>query len=118
MANVNYGSAENLIRFGLLLSFVAVVFIPKLIHAETVNMFFWMILIVLFIETFKLSTISSFNALVAEFILILPMAIIGVKTLISSYGKNFNEHHTIMMVFTLGTLITLFGLYKKSPAAR
>ena len=41
-----------------------------------------------------------------------------VDNLISSYGKNFTEHHTIMIVFTLGTLITLFGLYKKSPAAR
>ncbi len=117
MAKVNFGSAENLIRIGLLLSFVAITLMSKLVHVVTANMFFWMILIILFIETFKLPSISALNALVAEMILTLAMAITGIKILISSFGRNFTEHHTILIVFILGTLIMLFGLYKKLPAA-
>lgn len=113
MTKVDFGSPENLVRIGLLLTFSAITFLTGAAFAETDKMFFWMALIILFLETFKLPSVSASNAAAAEMILIITMAVAGVKGLFSALGKTFTEHHIFLIMFIIGTLIMLYGAYKK-----
>lgn len=113
MTKVDFGSAENLIRIGLLLTFIAIAFLTGTAFAEAVKLFFWMALIILFLETFKLPSVSTANAAVAQIILTLTMAVAGARGLFSSLGKTFTEYHIFLILFIIGTLIMLYGSYKK-----
>jgi hypothetical protein len=113
MTKVDFGSAENLVRIGLLLTFVAMTFLTGTAFGEVVKMFFWMALIILFLETFKLPSVSAVNAAVAELIMTITMAVAGARGLFSSLGKTFTEYHIFLIVFIIGTLIMLYGSYKK-----
>lgn len=117
MTKVDFGSAENLIRIGLLLTFVAITFLTGTSSAEAMKMFFWMTLIVLFLETFKLPSVSTENAAVAQIILTVTMVVAGARGLFSSLGKTFTEYHIFLIVFIIGTLIMLYGSYKKLGSA-
>lgn len=113
MAKVDFGSAENLVRIGLLLTFVAITFLTGTAFAEAMKMFFWMALIILFLETFKLPSVSTENAAVAQIILTMTLVVAGVRGLFTSLGKTFTEYHIFLIVFIIGTLIMLYGSYKK-----
>ena len=118
MTKVDFGSAENLVRIGLLLTFVAITFLTGTAFAEAVKMFFWMALVILFLEMFKLPSVSAENAAVAQLILIVTMVVAGARGLFSSLGKTFTEYHIFLIVFIIGTLIMFYGSYKKlCPAA-
>src|SRR5665811_870320 len=117
MTKVDFGSAENLVRIGLLLTFVAITFLTGTSSAEAMKMFFWMTLIVLFLETFKLPSVSTENAAVAQIILTVTMVVAGARGLFSSLGKTFTEYHIFLIVFIIGTLIMLYGSYKKLGSA-
>jgi hypothetical protein len=110
---VEFGSAENLVRIGLLLTFVATTFLTGSASAEIEKMFFWMALIILFLETFKFPSVSTLNAATAQIILTITMAVGGAKGLFSSLGKTFTEHHIFLIMFIIGALIMLYGAYKK-----
>ena len=117
MEKIDFGSKENLVRIGVLLTFVAITFLMGTAFTEPVRMYFWMLLIILFFETFKLPTVSPSNAAIAQVILSATMVIGGGKGLFSSVGKTFNEYHIFLILFIIGAMITLFGAYKKSCAA-
>ena len=117
MTKVDFGSAENLVRIGLLLTFVAITFLTGTSSAEAMKMFFWMTLIVLFLETFKLPSVSTENAAVAQIILTVTMVVAGARGLFSSLGKTFTEYHIFLIMFIIGTLIMLYGSYKKLGSA-
>ncbi len=118
MTKVDFGSAENLVRIGLLLTLVALTFLTGTAFAEAAKMFFWMVLIILFFETFKFSSVSTVNAAIAEMLLSITMVVAGARGLFSSLGKTFTEYHIFLILFIIGTLIMLYGSYKKlSPAA-
>lgn len=117
MTKVDFGSAENLVRIGLLLTFVAMTFLTGTAFAEAVRMFFWMALFILFLETFKLPSVSASNAAIAEIILTVTMVVAGARGLFSSLGKTFTEYHIFLIVFIIGTLIMLYGSYKKLNSA-
>jgi hypothetical protein len=117
MTKVDFGSAENLVRIGLLLTFVAITFLTGTSSPEAMKMFFWMTLIVLFLETFKLPSVSTENAAVAQIILTVTMVVAGARGLFSSLGKTFTEYHIFLIVFIIGTLIMLYGSYKKLGSA-
>lgn len=119
MAKVDFGSAENLIRIGLVLTFVAITLLTGTAFAEAARTFFWVALIILFLETFKLPSVSASNAAVAEMILTVTMVVAGGRGLFSSLGKTFTEYHIFLIMFIIGTLIMLYGTYKKlCPAAK
>ena len=113
MEKVDFGSAQNLVRIGTLLTFVAITFLMGSVFTEPVKMYFWMLLIILFFETFKLPSVSPSNAAIAQLILSATMVIGGGKGLISSLGRTFAEYHIFLILFIIGTLITLYGAYKK-----
>ena len=113
MKKVDFGSAENLVRIGLLTTFVAITFLMAAAFAETAKLFFWVALIILFFETFKLPSVSASNAAVAQMILSITMVAAGVKGLFSALGKTFTEHHIFLIMFIIGALIMLYGAYKK-----
>ena len=113
MTKVDFGSAENLVRIGLLLTFLAITLLMGTAFAEVAKVIFWLALIVLFFETFKLPSVSASNAAVAEIILTVTMVVAGVRGLFSSLGKTFTEYHIFLIVFIIGTLIMLYGSYKK-----
>lgn len=117
MAKVDFGSAENLVRIGLLLTLVAITFLTGTSFTEPVKMYFWIVLIILFFETFKLPSVSPSNAAIAELLLSATMIIGGGKGLFSSLGRTFTEYHIFLILFIIGTLITLYGAYKKLCAA-
>lgn len=117
MTKVDFGSAENLVRIGLLLTFVAITFLTGTVFVEAMKMFFWMALIILFLETFKLPSVSIENAAVAQIILTATLVVAGAKGLFSSLGKTFTEYHIFLIVFIIGTLIMLYGSYKKLCSA-
>jgi hypothetical protein len=117
MNKVDLGSAENLVRIGLVLTFVAITLLTGTAFAEAAKTFFWMALIILFLETFKFPSVSTVNAAVAELILSITMVVAGARGLFSSLGKTFTEYHIFLILFIIGTLIMLYGAYKKlSPA--
>jgi len=117
MTKVDFGSAENLVRIGLLLTFLAITLLMGTAFAEVAKMILWLALIVLFFETFKLPSVSASNAAVAEIILTVTMVVAGVRGLFSSLGKTFTEYHIFLIVFIIGTLIMLYGSYKKLGSA-
>jgi hypothetical protein len=118
MTKVDFGSAENLVRIGLLFTFVAITLLTGTALVEAVKMFFWMALIILFLETFRSPSISTMNAAIAEMILSITMVIAGARGLFSSLGKTFTEYHIFLILFIIGSLIMLYGSYKKlSPPA-
>ena len=118
MARVDFGSAENLIRIGLLATFVAIMLLMGAAFAEIAKLSFWMALIILLLETFKLPSVPASNAAIAQLILSATMVAGGVKGLASSLGRTFTEYHIFLIVFIIGTLIMLYGAYKKlCPAA-
>jgi len=96
---------------------VAITFLTGTSSAEAMKMFFWMTLIVLFLETFKLPSVSTENAAVAQIILTVTMVVAGARGLFSSLGKTFTEYHIFLIVFIIGTLIMLYGSYKKLGSA-
>ena len=113
MTKIDFGSAENLVRIGLLLALVAITFLTGASFAEADKMLFWMALVILFLITIKLPSVSASNAAVAEMILSVTMTVAGAKGLFSSLGKTFTEHHIFLIMFIIGALIMLYGAYKK-----
>lgn len=113
MNKVDFGSAENLVRIGLVLTFVAITLLTGTAFAEAAKTFFWIALIILFLETFKLPSVSTSNAAVAEIILTVTMVFAGGRGLFSSVGKTFTEYHIFLIMFIIGTLVMLYGSYKK-----
>ena len=113
MTKVDFGSAENLVRIGLLVIFVAIMLLTGAAFAEIAKMSFWMTMVILFLETFKLPSVSASNAAVAELILSATMVAGGIKGLTSSLGKTFTEYHIFLLMFIIGSLIMVYGAYKK-----
>lgn len=113
MAKVDLGSAENLVRIGLFLTFTAITFLTGSAFNESVKMYFWIVLIILFFETFKFPSVLPSNAAIAQIILSATMVIGGGKGLFSSLGRTFAEYHIFLILFIIGTLISLYGAYKK-----
>lgn len=119
MAQIEYGSAENLARIGLLLVFAAVALLQGALLGEAAAMFLWMALAILFFETFKLPPVSSENAAMAELIFAVAMVAGGIKGLILSMGKSFAANHFYLIVFIVGAAIICFSAYKRiCPADR
>ena len=113
MEKIDFGSAQNLVRIGILLTLVAITFLMGTAFTEPVRMYFWMLLIILFFESFKLPSVSPSNAAVAQLILSATMVIGGGKGLFSSVGKTFAEYHIFLILFIIGAFIMLYGAYKK-----
>lgn len=117
MAKIDFGAAENLVRIGLLLAFTAIIFLLNTSFDEAAKMFFWVALIVLFLETFKLASVPTANAALAQILLSVTMIIASGKGLYSAMGKTFTEYHITLILFIIGGLIILYGAYKKLDAA-
>ena len=117
MAIENVGSAENMVRIGLLFIMLAIIFLVGSAFGEAAKLFFWMALIVLFFETFKLPSVTGRNAAIAQAILSTTMVIGGIKGLLSSLGKTFTEYHIFLILLIISALLILVGAYKKLAAA-
>ncbi len=113
MAKLDFGSAENLIRIGLVLSFVAITLLTGTSFAEAAKTYFWIALIILFFETFKLPSVSVTNGAIAEIILSIAMGTAAIKGLFASVGKTFTEYHIFLIMFIIGVLVIIYGAYKK-----
>lgn len=113
MAKVEYASAENLMRVGLLLVFAGLALLQGAFLGDTAMMYFWIAMIVLIFETFKMPFASNTNAVAAEAIMAATMVIGGVKALIMSMGKSFAAPHIFLIIFIIGALTICFGAYKR-----
>jgi len=113
MAKVDFGSAENLVRIGLALIFVSIALLQGAVFGEATSMFFWIALIILFLETFKLPSVSVSNAAVAEMILSATMVVGSGRGLIMSMGKTFAAYHFYLIMFIIGALIIGYAAYKR-----
>jgi hypothetical protein len=91
MNKVDFGRAENLVRSGLLPTFVAITLMTGTAFAEAAKTIFWMTLVILFPETYKFSSASTANAAVAELKLTATMVVTGDRDLFFSLGKTFTE---------------------------
>ena len=113
MAKADFGSAENLARIGLFLIFAATALLQGTFFGEAAKMFFWMALLILFFETFKLPSVSASNAAIAEMILSATMVVGGVRGMILTMGKNFAAYHIFLIIFILGAVTICFAAYKR-----
>jgi len=112
MAKVDFGSAENLVRIGLGLVFAAIALLQGALLGESATMFLWMALAILFLETFKLPSVSVSSAAMAELIFAIAMIAGGIKGLVLSMGKSFAANHFFLIVFIIGAAIICFSAYK------
>jgi len=113
MAKVEFGSAENLVRIGLALVFVSIALLQGAVFGESALMYFWITLAILFLETFKLPSLSASNAAIAEMILALTMVVGSARGLILSIGKTFASYHFYLIMFIIGALIIVYAAYKR-----
>jgi len=113
MAKVEYASADNLMRVGLLLVFAGIALLQGALLGEGAMMYFWIALIVLAFETFKLPFASNTNAVAAETILAITLLVGGIKALTTSMGRTFGASHIFLIVFILGVLTICFAAYKR-----
>jgi len=113
MAKENFGSAEDLMRIGLALIFVSIALLQGAVFGEATSMYFWMALIILFFETFKLPSVSASNAAIAEAILSATMVVGSGRGLILSMGKTFAAYHFYLIMFIIGALVIGYAAYKR-----
>jgi hypothetical protein len=113
MAKENIGSAENLMRIGLVLIFISIALLQGAVFGTATSMYFWMALIILFLETFKLPSVSAANAAIAEAILSATMVVGSGRGLILSMGKKFSVYHFYTIMFIIGALIIAYAVYKR-----
>jgi FtsH-binding integral membrane protein len=118
MAKANFGSAEDLARIGLALILVSIALLQGAVFGVATTMYFWMALIILFFETFKLPSVSAENAATAEAILSATMVVGSGRGLILSMGKTFNSHHFFLIMFIIGALLIGYASYKRLYTAR
>ncbi len=117
MAKLELSSGENLVRIGLTLTLIATLGLSGTAADFLIKPFLWMGLIILFLETVKLSTISETNGSLAELVLSATVVVLGAKELFSSLGKTFTEYHIFLIILLVGGLIVLYGAYKKLATA-
>ena len=116
MAIEKVGSAENMVRIGVVFILLAIIFLLGSAFSEAAKLFFWMALIILFFETFKLPSVTSRNAAFTQAILSTTMVIGAIKGLLSSLGKTFTEYHIFLILLIVSALLVLVGAYKKLTA--
>lgn len=113
MAKIELGSGENMVRIGLTLTLIATLALSGTGADFLIKPLLWIGLIVLFLETVKLTSISDINGSLAEIVLSATVVVLGGKTLFSSLGKTFTEYHIFLILLLVGGLVILYGAYKK-----
>lgn len=118
MAKANFGSAEDFARIGLAFIFVSLALLQGAIFGEATTMYFCIALIILFLETFKLPSVSTENAATAEAILSATMVVGSGRGLILSMGRTFTSNHFYLILFIIGALVIGYAAFKRLYLAR
>jgi hypothetical protein len=118
MAKANFGSAEDFARIGLALIFVSLALLQGAAFGASTTMYFCIALIILFLETFKLPSVSAENAAIAEAILSAMMIVGSGRGLIMSMGRAFTAREFYLILFTIGALVIGYAAFKRLYPAR